>query len=91
MHILAIMLVRSHLYQSKINKTTSGDIFQQRWSMVDPTDNSISDVLDDLNNALDDESNEKLTELEFEELMEALDNPGLWRIKQIGFTNKEDW
>ena len=54
--------------------------------MVDPTDNSISAVLDDLNNALDDESNEKLTELEFEELMEALDNPGLWRIKQIGFT-----
>jgi len=45
--------------------------------MVGPTDNSIINVLDDLNFALDEESNEQLTELEFEELMDALDSPGL--------------
>ncbi|MFK8027785.1 MAG: hypothetical protein AB8C40_06955 [Gammaproteobacteria bacterium] len=45
--------------------------------MIDPNDNAINDVLDDLNYALDDERNEQLTELEFEELMEALDSPGL--------------
>tara|TARA_R110002096_G_scaffold204901_1_gene390628 strand:- start:1897 stop:2034 length:138 start_codon:yes stop_codon:yes gene_type:complete len=45
--------------------------------MSDPTDSSISDILEDLNYALDEESSECLTDLEFEELMEALDNPGL--------------
>lgn len=45
--------------------------------MIDPDDNAINDVLDDLNYALDDERNEQLTELEFEELMDALDSPGL--------------
>ena len=41
--------------------------------MSDPTENSVTDILNDLNLALDEESNEQLTELEFEELMEALD------------------
>jgi len=47
--------------------------------MIDSTDNdnSISDVLDDLNYVLDEESNEQLTMLELEELMEALDRPDL--------------
>lgn len=45
--------------------------------MTDPTDHSIHNILDDLNYALDEESNEQLTQLEFEELMEALDSPGL--------------
>jgi hypothetical protein len=45
--------------------------------MIDPADNSSNDMFDDLNNALDEESNERLTELEFQELMDALDQPGL--------------
>ena len=45
--------------------------------MIDPNDNSINEVLDDLNLALSEENDEQLTELEFEELMDALDSPGL--------------
>ena len=45
--------------------------------MTDPTDNLIDDMLDDLNYALDEESSEQLTQLEFEELMDALDSRGL--------------
>lgn len=45
--------------------------------MIDPNDNTINEVFDDLNLALDQESDERLTELEFEELMDALDNPVL--------------
>jgi hypothetical protein len=50
--------------------------------MTDPTYYSINDVLEDLNYALDEDNpdeggNEQLTELEFAELMEALDRPGL--------------
>ena len=45
--------------------------------MIDPADNSSNDFFDDLNYALDEERNERLTELEFQELMDALDQPGL--------------
>ena len=45
--------------------------------MLDPSDNTTNDVFDDLNLILDQESDEQLTELEFEELMDALDSPGL--------------
>ncbi|MDW3094812.1 MAG: hypothetical protein R8G33_03980 [Gammaproteobacteria bacterium] len=45
--------------------------------MMDPNDSAINDMLDDLNLALDEENKEQLTELEFEELMDALDSPGL--------------
>ena len=45
--------------------------------MMEPDNHSISNILDDLNAALEEEQNEQLTELEFEELMEALDTPGL--------------
>ena len=45
--------------------------------MKDPDVYSITDIVDDLNLALDEESSEQLTELEFEELMDALDTPGL--------------
>lgn len=45
--------------------------------MMDPNDNSINEVLEDLNLVLDEENQEQLTELEFEELIEALDSPGL--------------
>lgn len=45
--------------------------------MNDPDNHLINDIVDDLNSTLDEESNERLTELELEELMDALDTPGL--------------
>lgn len=45
--------------------------------MKDPDNYSINDIVDDLNMTLEEESDEKLSELEFEELMEALNTPGL--------------
>ncbi len=45
--------------------------------MSDPTEDSITNIVNDLNLALAEESKEQLTELELEELMEALDCPSL--------------
>ena len=45
--------------------------------MKDPDIHNINDVIEDLSIAFDEENNEQLTELELEELMEALDTPGL--------------
>ena len=45
--------------------------------MKDPDDYSINEIVDDLNTTLEEESDEKLSELEIQELMEALNTPGL--------------
>ncbi len=52
-------------------KSKTGDL------MNDPDNHIINEIVDDLNFTLDEESNEHLTELELEELMDALDTPGL--------------
>jgi len=61
-----------------------------RWTMKDPDDYSINEIVDDLNTTLEEESDEKLSELEFQELMEALNTPGLWLIKPTEEIKKED-
>jgi len=45
--------------------------------MKDPENHSINSILEDLNSILEEEQDEQLTELELEELMDALDTPGL--------------
>ncbi len=45
--------------------------------MKDPENHSIDNILEDLNCVWEEEQDEQLTELELEELMEALDTPGL--------------
>jgi len=45
--------------------------------MKDPENISVNDIVEDLNNILEEENCEKLSEIELEELMDALDTPGL--------------